>query len=280
MNILFVCTGNTCRSPMAERYLESKNIPNLKVESRGLSADGGSVSANAITVMAEKGIDLSGDVSCGLTAADLVKADKIFYMSPAHLTVLSLYAPKEKLFILGGGISDPFGGDCDRYRKCRDEIFSAIDSLVEEGFFEEAVVLRANQSFVPSIARLEKECFSTPWSELSIKEAMDSTTVFFIAQKGKRVIGYIGITCILDEGYITNLAVSQDYRRQGVGRTLLNRALSHAKDTELSFVSLEVRAGNENAIRLYTSLGFKEEGRRKNFYTLPKEDALILTKRF
>ncbi len=280
MNILFVCTGNTCRSPMAERYLESKAIPDLRVESRGISAAGVPVSKNAITVMAEKGIDLSGDVSAPLTAKDLIWADKILYMSPSHYTVLRLYAPKEKLFILGGGISDPFGGDEKTYRQCRDEIFSAIDALANRGFFVETVVTKADQGDIKAIVSLEKECFSTPWSEKVLKEALENGTRLFTAKRGKSTVGYIGINTILDEGYITNIAVTESERQKGVGTALLNRVFAHARDNKLAFVSLEVRPSNKNAISLYTALGFKEEGKRKDFYENPKEDALILTKRF
>lgn len=280
MNILFICTGNTCRSPMAERYLDSLNLPNVTAESRGLSAEGGSVSPNAVKVMGELGIDLSHDVSVQLTAKDLIWADKILYMSPSHLTFLSLYAPKEKLFMLGGGISDPYGGDTERYRKCRDEIILAIDRLAAEDFFTEALIFRAEEKDIEDIENLEKECFSTPWSQTAIKEAMENNTAFFIAKKGEETVGYIGISAVLDEGYITNVAVSQKKRRKGIGTALLNRVFSFARDNNLSFVSLEVRVSNQNAISLYTALGFKEEGKRKNFYDKPKEDALILTKRF
>ena len=280
MNILFICTGNTCRSPMAERYLDSLNLPNVTAESRGLSAEGGGVSPNAVKVMEELGIDLSHDVSVQLTAKDLIWADKILYMSPSHLTFLSLYAPKEKLFMLGGGISDPYGGDTERYRKCRDEIISAIDRLVRDDFFCETLVSRAEEKDIEDIENLEKECFSTPWSQTAIKDAMLSNTAFFIAKKGENTVGYIGISAVLDEGYITNVAVSQKERRKGIGTVLLNRVFSFARDNNLSFVSLEVRVNNQNAISLYTALGFKEEGKRKNFYDKPKEDALILTKRF
>lgn len=280
MNILFICTGNTCRSPMAERYLDSLNLPNVTAESRGLSAEGGGVNPNAVKVMGELGIDLSHDVSVQLTAKDLIWADKILYMSPSHLTVLSLYAPKEKLFMLGGGISDPYGGDTERYRKCRDEIISAIDRLAAEDFFTEALIFRAEEKDIEDIENIEKECFSTPWSQTAIKDAMENNTAFFIAKKGKKTVGYIGISAVLDEGYITNVAVSQKERRKGIGTALLNRVFSFARDNNLSFVSLEVRVSNQNAISLYTALGFKEEGKRKNFYDKPKEDALILTKRF
>lgn len=280
MNILFVCTGNTCRSPMAEGYLDSLKLKNVAVESRGISAEGGPLSQNALAVMLEKGIDLSDNVSAQLTSADLLWADKIIYMSPSHLTVLRLFAPQDKLFMLGEGISDPYGGDEETYRKCRDEIFCAVDNLVRVGFFEETVVLKANDSHIKAIADLEKECFSVPWSENTVKEAMMGNTEFFVAQKGERIIGYIGISCVLDEGYITNLAVTESERKKGIGTALLNRVFSLAKDEKLSFISLEVRESNRNAVSLYTALGFKEEGKRKNFYVSPKEDALILTKRF
>ena len=93
-------------------------------------------------------------------------------------------------------------------------------------------------------------------------------------------MGYIGISCIIDEGYITNVAVFPESRKKGVGTALLERVFSLAKDMGLSFVSLEVRESNIPAISLYEKLGFKQEGKRKDFYRDPKEDALILTKRF
>ena len=280
MNILFICTGNTCRSPMAEGYLDSLNLPNVNTESRGLASQGGPISQNAIKVMLEKGIDLSDNISVPLVLTDLLWADKIIYMSESHLAFLRLYAPEDKLLMLGGGISDPFGGDCDIYRKCRDEIFSAIDKLVKKGFFDETVVMKADKTKVSQIAELEKECFSLPWSKKTITEAMDNGTLFFVAQKGEKTVGYIGISLILDEGYITNIAVTKKERKKGVGTALLERVFAEGRDNNLSFISLEVRESNNKAISLYEKFGFKKEGKRKNFYDNPKEDALILTKRF
>lgn len=280
MNILFVCTGNTCRSPMAEGYLESKNLHDLKIESRGLSSDCVPVSENSRKAMEEKGIDISFHKSHCLSMHDISWADKIIYMSPSHKTVLSLYAPEEKLFMLGCGISDPYGGDLDIYRKCRDEIFAEIDKLLQSGFFNEMYVVSVKREHIKEIAKLEKICFSTPWSENALLEAFSNGTKFFVAEKGDKVLGYIGISCVIDEGYITNVAVFPEYRRQGVGKALIERVFSLARDEALSFVSLEVRESNIPAISLYHSLGFKQEGKRKNFYTNPEEDALILTKRF
>lgn len=280
MNILFICTGNTCRSPMAEGYLESKDLPDLKIESRGISANGDPVSENSQKVMEEKGIDISFHKSTPLSLYDLGWADKILYMSPSHNTVLSLYTDQKKLYMLGNGISDPFGGDLDAYRQCRDEIFSSIDALLDDGFFSEMYVTAIEHHHLKAIAKLENTCFSTPWSENALLEAFSAGTKFFVAVKGEKVLGYIGISCILDEGYITNVAVFPEYRRQGVGKALLERVFSLARDEGLSFVSLEVRESNIPAITLYENLGFRQEGKRKNFYTAPVEDALILTKRF
>ncbi len=281
MNILFVCTGNTCRSPMAEGYLRSKELDGITVISRGLASDGSPVSFNSKTAMAEVGIDISGHISRQITDRDIKNADKIICLSPSHrAALLSAGVPQEKLYILGNGISDPFGGDITVYRRCRDEIFAAIDELQKDGFFGNICIVPLEERHIKDIARLEALCFSEPWSEEGILEAYRLGTKFFIAENSKQLMGYIGIKAVIDEGYITNVAVYPQYRGMGVAAALLNKVFDFAKEKGLSFVSLEVRASNTAAVSLYEKTGFKEEGRRKDFYRLPREDALIMTKRF
>ena len=281
MNILFVCTGNTCRSPMAEGYLRSKELDGITVISRGLASDGSPVSLNSKTAMAEVGIDISGHISRQITDRDIKNADKIICLSPSHRAVLlSAGVPQEKLYILGNGISDPFGGDITVYRRCRDEIFAAIDALQKHGFFGNICIVPLEQRHIKDIASLEALCFSEPWSEEGILEAYRLGTKFFIAENSKQLMGYIGIKAVIDEGYITNVTVYPQYRGIGVATALINKVFDFAKEKGLSFVSLEVRASNTVAVSLYEKTGFKEEGRRKNFYRLPREDALIMTKRF
>lgn len=281
MNILFVCTGNTCRSPMAEGYMRSKGIDGVTVSSRGLASDGSPVSQNSKTAMAEAGIDIGSHISKQLTQNDVKQADKIICLSPSHKAVLlSAGVPADKLFVLGNGISDPFGGDISVYRRCRDEIFAAVDALQKDGFFSNICIVPLEPRHIKDIARLEELCFSEPWSEEGILEAYRLGTRFFVAEADKKLIGYIGVKAVVDEGYITNIAVFPEFRRKGAARALLNKVFTFAEEKRLSFVSLEVRPSNTAAVSLYQKTGFKEEGRRKDFYRLPREDALIMTKRF
>lgn len=274
MNILFVCTGNTCRSPMAEGYLNAKNIKNLNVSSCGLFADGSAVSKNSADAMSEIGIDISSHISKQITKEDIENADRIICMSPSHKQALENIGVTNAE-VLGDGISDPYGCGLDVYRLCRDEIIKEIDKL-----FPNVTVSQIEHRHIKEIAKLEKECFSTPWSEQTIEDAFKTGTRFFVAEKNNSVLGYVGISAILDEGYITNVAVFPEVRQQGVASALLNSLFEFAKENSLSFISLEVRESNNAAISLYQKFGFKTEGKRKNFYSAPQEDALIMTKRF
>lgn len=130
--IVFVCTGNTCRSPMAEGYLKSKNISGLEVSSRGLAADGSTASQNSIAVMKEHDIDISKHISQQMTYEDAENADAIICMSASHADVLeSLGIDKLKIHVLG--IPDPFGGTLDDYRTCFDAIKDGIDEFRKDG---------------------------------------------------------------------------------------------------------------------------------------------------
>ena len=132
------------------------------------------------------------------------------------------------------------------------------------------------------VAELERICFSVPWSRNMLAEELDNLlSAFLVAlDEGGRVVGYAGVQIILDEGYITNVAVRPECRRQGIAAKLLQVFLDFAKANRLAFLTLEVRASNYEAIALYGSRGFRSVGRRKNYYEHPKEDAIIMTLEF
>lgn len=142
----------------------------------------------------------------------------------------------------------------------------------------EIVKMRAEH--IPEIARLEAECFSQPWSENALSEELKNENSHFLAAVSDGVLGYIGVQEICGEAYITNVAVFGEYRKEGIGRKLLNEACSGAKERGCEFITLEVRESNSAAISLYESEGFEKAGVRKNFYSSPTENGIIYTKNF
>ncbi len=127
------------------------------------------------------------------------------------------------------------------------------------------------------LAELERECFSEPWSETAFLESSKNSTVFLLYTEDGKVLGYAGLQIVLDEGYVTNIAVTKAARRKGIGLDLVAALKALAKTRSLSFISLEVRISNTPAISLYEKTGFKKMGIRKNFYSAPTEDAIIMT---
>ena len=280
MEVIFVCTGNTCRSPFAEGYLRSLKLKGIHAASRGLSGAGLPASDNSKQVAAEYGFNLSSHRSTTFSKNDF-DADYIFTMSKEIRDFLILNgANKSKTFTLGNGISDPYGGDIDVYRDALGQIADQIDNLVFGGFFDNIQIVNMQKSHIPFMAKTETENFSLPWSEKSFIESANNNTEFFVAITGEKPLGYIGINHCLDEGYITSIAVTEDARNKGIASKLICRAFSYARKTKLAFLSLEVRVSNDKAVSLYRKYGFKEEGKRTKFYVNPTEDALIMTRRF
>ncbi|MBQ1354743.1 MAG: ribosomal protein S18-alanine N-acetyltransferase [Ruminococcus sp.] len=134
---------------------------------------------------------------------------------------------------------------------------------------------------IDAVAAIEAECFSHPWSKKSLEESLEKeNSLFLVAYEDGKVIGYVGMEVIVDEGYIFNVAVSADYRRRGVGYALVRELVTYSMKNSLCFITLEVRESNSAAISLYSKFGFIKAGERKNYYSDPTEAAVLMTKYF
>ena len=142
-------------------------------------------------------------------------------------------------------------------------------------------IVPMDRSHIPQIAALERECFSDPWSERLLEDALFDPQACFIAAEDEEghVLGYAGLHAVLDEGYIDNVAVREDYRGNGIADDLVDVFVRFGRE-HLAFLTLEVRPSNEPAIQLYYKHGFAQVGRRKDYYQDPKEDAIIMTLEF
>lgn len=137
-------------------------------------------------------------------------------------------------------------------------------------------IVRMNESHVAAVAELEKQNFSEPWSENSVRgELTNKLALWLVALDGEAVVGYVGSQTVLGEADMMNIAVAGSHRRLGIARLLVEELI---RKLDAHMLTLEVRASNAPAIALYDSLGFAQVGLRKNYYRKPKEDALILRK--
>jgi len=140
-------------------------------------------------------------------------------------------------------------------------------------------IVRMGLCHVAQVGQLEKVCFSSPWSENSIKKEVDNPlSLWLVACDGATVAGYVGSQSVLGESDMMNLAVHPDYRRQGLGERLVADLVVALKESGNHSLTLEVRESNVPALSLYEKLGFRVVGKRPRYYQNPKEDALILRK--
>ncbi len=145
---------------------------------------------------------------------------------------------------------------------------------------DKLMIRQAKGEDARQIAEVEKACFSTPWSYESLNHDITENprALYMTAEAGGKLCGYVGLWKIIDEGHITNVAVLPEYRRRHIARELLEALFASAEKQGIERFTLEVRAGNEAAKKLYAGLGFLEAGIRKAYYEDNGEDALIMWK--
>ena len=156
--------------------------------------------------------------------------------------------------------------------------------LVEVGMMQrvkgermETIIKKADITDAKYIAEIEKQCFSTPWSQKDIIDSLNSGALFLKAETQGEISGYCGLLNASGEGYIINVGVSNKFRRQKIASKLIEELIKKGREMKLDFISLEVRESNIAAQNLYKKFGFQYVGKRPRFYSNPIEDAFLLT---
>jgi len=141
-----------------------------------------------------------------------------------------------------------------------------------------SVIIRPmKEGDVPELVKIEEEIFSRPWSEQNFRDLLTrSYCLYLIAQKDDKIVGCAGLTALDNEGDIDKVMVCEECRGKGVASYLMGELLAEGRKRGIQEFTLEVRAGNLPAIRLYEKFGFESEGIRPRFYDKPVEDALIM----
>ena len=142
-------------------------------------------------------------------------------------------------------------------------------------------IQRMTPQHLDGALKIENECFSHPWTRENLENELNNpTSVFYAALENDGVIGYIGMSTVIDEGYIFNVAVTESQRKKGIGSALIGEIVTYCKKNGFMFVTLEVRQSNQKAISLYSHFGFTKVGERKSYYRDPEENAILMTKYF
>jgi ribosomal-protein-alanine N-acetyltransferase len=132
---------------------------------------------------------------------------------------------------------------------------------------------------IDSVSIVDNSCFNIPWSKDAFYNELDNPlAIYVVAKIRQKVVGYVGMWKVLDEGQITNIAVLPDYRRNGIGDALLWHLFLYSKNNGIISLTLEVRKNNLIAQSFYKKQGFCVEGERKKYYEDTGEDALIMWK--
>jgi [ribosomal protein S18]-alanine N-acetyltransferase len=141
----------------------------------------------------------------------------------------------------------------------------------------ELIIREMQEDDISAIMEIERSSFTTPWLEISfLSEIYKKNGISKVALFEGKLIGYVCVNYVLHESHLLNLAVHQDFRKQGVGTILMNEILSELKKRGCVFVYLEVRVSNTAAQAFYERFGFRAESRRKKYYAHPNEDALLM----
>lgn len=160
------------------------------------------------------------------------------------------------------------------------------DARINSGFINEAEEIRirlAEEQDLPDMARIEADNFSEPWSLKGFQDAMnlpETARLFAAVDEKDHLLGYLVLYFTDFDGELETVAVEKGYRGHGIGGALLSAMLDFGREKKLEQIVLEVRPSNGPALALYKDRGFLPCGIRKNFYSFPTEDAIVMSYSF
>ena len=139
------------------------------------------------------------------------------------------------------------------------------------------IARKMTEDDIKYVADIEKSSFSMPWTFNGFMDALKNPDAMLtVVEEDGEIVGYTCMYCSFEEGEITNVAVKESKRGQGIGKYLMSETMKFSLERGIQRIILEVRCSNENAIGLYNKIGFNNVGVRKGFYEKPKEDACIM----
>lgn len=285
LKILFVTAADVCRGPMCavmfREVLERNGVTDVEISHAGMKVKtGGDAPLPAVaSALERRGLQIGDYRSVALTDEMLEEANFIVCPTEGIVSSLTYAAESSRLFCLRGGVAEPGFGSDKTYDRLAYEIEICLLDL-----FQRRVEVRAvpmEMKHIPRIAEIEKACFKKPWTEqMLIDELSVPTARFFAAVDAKgETVGYVGANNNAGEVYLGDVAVLPSRSSSGIGTVLLNKLISVCIAENAEFISLEVRKSNLAGRRLYERCGFREVGKRPNFYSQPTEDAVVMTKR-
>lgn len=284
--ILFVCSGNTCRSPMAAAILNSLGDADFLASSAGLQAfSGDEMSRNALEALLLCGtpehpeMPYSRHRSRPIHPLHLQEADLVVGMSARHSEILQAAFPEfqEKITHFPFDIPDPYGGDRHAYLSCLAKLRQGVHMLYREWKEDKNGIFPMISADIPAVLDIENKSFTVPWSEKSFCVSLENPcTHLNVSLLDGKVVGYSVHMVLFEDAELYNIATDSNHRRRGVGKKLLQNVIDNTQKRGGEELHLEVRYSNLSARALYESHGFQIEGKRKNYYQKPIEDAILM----
>lgn len=285
--VCFVCTGNTCRSPMAAAILNHYGHGRYKAISAGTAAlNGDKIAQNAVLALKKAGIENTPDNDYIHHTAQLMKrelaerCDKIVAISSRHMIQLVSAFPQyaKKIFVLPHDIPDPYLGELSAYERCLDrmlaDILEMFDCTPKIGYN----VRRGLHTDIERILEIDREAFSDPWSRETLESCFsDNTDIWVLEHDQSGVCGFAVLDRTLgNEAELHKIAIDTASQGKGLSKSLMKKLINEAAKRGVKRLMLEVRESNIAAISLYEKFGFVKVGTRPAYYRKPTENAVLM----